>query len=89
MGVKNLIKCPIICNRIVQLVSSSSPCEEISKIRELSFLPEAAAERSLSPLRVSAISSTFSFLSTSTVALFLLQYSKNLQVITCESCYFL
>ena len=47
-------------------------------------LPDDAAERRLSPLRVSAMSSTFSFLSTSTVASFLPQYSKNLQDITCE-----
>ena len=35
--------------------------------------PEAAAEKSLSLFKVSAMSSTFSFLSTSTVALFFRQ----------------
>ena len=43
-------------------------------------LPDDAAEKRLSLFRVSAMSSTLSFLSTSTQALFSPQCSKNLQV---------
>ena len=44
-----------------------------ARVNQFCCSPEAAAEKSLSLFKVSAMSSTFSFLSTSTVALFFRQ----------------
>jgi len=71
------------CNKFLQLARIeiyNSAKVELRRNQVICPLPDDAVEKRLSLFRVSAMSSTLSFLSTSTQALFLRQCSKNLQV---------
>ena len=70
------------CNKFSQLarIEMYNSAKVVLRRNQFCPLPDDAAEKRLSLFRVSAMSSTLSFLSTSTQALFLPQWSKNLQV---------